>query len=71
MNKVMLASYGRALIATILTAIFAVSQAVGKLPFEFSAQDWYSIANAVWIAVIPVAIRYLNPNDSAYGITKE
>lgn len=71
MNLSMLASYGRSLLATVLTAIFAVSQAVGKLPFEFSAQDWYSIANAVWIAVIPVAIRFLNPSDSSFGITKE
>lgn len=67
MNKAMLWSYGRALIATVLTAIFAV----GKLPFEFTAQDWYGVANAVWIAVIPVAIRYFNKNDSAFGITKE
>ena len=67
MNKALFASYGRALLATVLTAIFAV----GKLPFEFTAQDWYGIANAVWIAVIPVAIRYLNPNDTAFGITKE
>ena len=71
MNKALILSYGRALLATIITAIFAVSQAVGKLPFEFSAQDWYSIANAVWVSVIPVAIRYLNPNDTAFGITKE
>ena len=71
MNKALILSYARALLATIITAIFAVSQAVGKLPFEFSAQDWYSIANAVWIAVIPVAIRFLNPNDPAFGITKE
>jgi hypothetical protein len=67
MNKALLFSYARALLATVLTAIFAV----GKLPFEFTAQDWYGIANAVWIAVIPVAIRYLNPNDPAFGITKE
>ena len=67
MNTALLASYGRALLATVLTAIFAV----GKLPFEFTAQDWYGVANAVWIAVIPVAIRYLNPNDEAFGIKKD
>jgi hypothetical protein len=70
MNKALFASYGRTLLATVVTAIFAVSQASGKLPFEFSAQDWYGIANAVWVAVIPVIIRYLNPNDVAFGVTK-
>ena len=70
MNKALIASYGRTLLATIVTAIFAVSQTAGKLPFEFSAQDWYAIANAVWVAVIPVALRYLNPNDAAFGVTK-
>jgi hypothetical protein len=59
-------SYLRALLATILTAIFVV----GKLPTDFTAQDWIGVANAVWIAVIPVAIRWLNPNDTAFGITK-
>ena len=60
-------SYLRALLATALTAIFAV----GKLPLEFTAQDWYGVLNAVWIAVIPVAIRWLDPNDTAFGVTKD
>lgn len=71
MNKALLASYGRSLLATIVTAIFVVAQSGGKLPFEFSAQDWYAVANAVWIAVVPVAIRYLNPNDTAFGVKKD
>jgi hypothetical protein len=64
--KLAIYSYLRALLATVLTAIFTV----GKLPLEFTAQDWYGVLNAVWIAVIPVAIRWLNPNDTAFGITK-
>lgn len=66
MNKAMLASYGRAFLATALTAIFAV----GKLPTEFTQAEWLAVANAIWVAVIPVAIRYLNPNDPAFGRTK-
>lgn len=63
MNKAILASYARAFLATVLGAIFAI----GKLPIDFTAADWRNVANAVWIAVIPVAIRYLNPNDTAFG----
>jgi hypothetical protein len=70
MNKAFIGSYGRALLGTVLTAIFVVAQSSQKLPFEFSAQDWYAVANAVWIAVVPVAMRYLNPKDSAFGINK-
>lgn len=66
MNKSMLASYGRSLLATCLGAVFAV----GKLPFDFTGADWRAVANAIWIAVIPVAIRYLNPNDESFGRTK-
>ena len=63
MNKAMLASYGRAFLATALGAIFAT----GKLPTQLTGAEWLAIANTIWIAVIPVAIRYLNPNDPAFG----
>lgn len=65
MNKAMWASYGRSFLATALGAVFAI----GKLPFDFTAADWRSVANAIWIAVIPVAIRYLNPKDAGFGKT--
>lgn len=66
MNKAMLASYARAFLATALTAVFAV----GKLPTEFTQAEWLAVANAIWIATIPVVIRWLNPNDPAFGRTK-
>lgn len=66
MNKAVLASYGRAFLATALGAVFAI----GKLPFDFTVADWHNVANTIWIAVIPVAIRYLNPSDKAFGKTE-
>jgi hypothetical protein len=66
MNKAMLASYGRSLLATALGAVFAV----GKIPTDFTPADWAAVANAIWIAVIPVIIRALNPNDAAFGNVK-
>ena len=66
MNVAMLASYGRSLLATCLTALMVV----GKLPYEFTATDWSTVANAVWVAFIPVLIRALNPNDAEFGIKK-
>lgn len=67
MNKEMLISYARALLATTITAIFAV----GKLPTDFTEAEWLAVANSVWIAVIPVVIRWLNSNDAAFGRTKK
>jgi len=66
MNLSVLASYGRSFLATTLTAVFAI----GKLPTEFTSADWATVSNAIWIAVIPVVIRYLNPNDATFGIKK-
>lgn len=63
MNKAMLESYARSLGASVLGAVFAV----GKLPFDFTVADWRGVANALWIALIPVAIRFLNPKDAAFG----
>jgi hypothetical protein len=67
MNMEMLASYGRSLLATCLGAMLAL----GKLPYEFTVQDWTAVANAVWVACIPVLIRALNPNDHAFGFGKD
>ena len=67
MNKAMITSYLRVLLATALTAVFAI----GKLPTEFTQAEWLAVANAIWVAVIPVVIRWLNPNDPAYGRTKK
>ena len=67
MNRAMIYSYLRAFLATALTAVFAI----GKLPWEFTAADWRNAAAAIWVAVIPVLIRALNPNDPAFGVTKD
>lgn len=53
--KAMLASYGR----SVLGAGIAAYTASGGSPA--------AVANAVWAALIPVVMRYLNPNDLAFG----
>jgi hypothetical protein len=58
-HKAMAASYGRSLLA----AVVAVT-ATGN----YSADD---LLKAVLAATIPVAIRFVNPNDSAFGKLKE
>jgi hypothetical protein len=53
-------SYLRSLLATTLTAVFAI----GKLPTSFDGGDWTIVANTVWISFVPVIIRLLNPKDT-------
>lgn len=53
-NKAMLASYARSVIG----AAIATYTATG---------DPKAALNALWAAIIPVAMRYFNPADTAFG----
>jgi hypothetical protein len=53
-HKALLASYGRSLLASAVATYTATQDPVATL-------------NAVWAALIPTAIRYLNKNDEAFG----
>lgn len=53
-QKAMLASYAR----SVLGAAVAVYASTGDLK---------AAANALWAAALPVVMRYLNPNDPAFG----
>jgi hypothetical protein len=55
----MVASYGRSLLAAALAAYTA------------SGGDATAVLNAVWAAALPVAVRYLNPKDLAFGRTEK
>lgn len=57
-NKAMIASYGR----SVLGAGVAVYVSTGDLKLA---------VNALWAAALPVILRYLNPNDAAFGKVKE
>lgn len=56
-QKALLASYGRSVLAAAVAA------------YSASGGDLKAVANAAWAAIIPVAIRYFNTNDTAFGKT--
>jgi hypothetical protein len=66
MSKVIV-SYLQSLLATTLTAALAI----GKSPFDFTSADAKTIINSVWVAFIPVIIRALSKNDTAFGINSD
>lgn len=51
----LLASYGRSLLAA------------GLALYAAGVTDPGQLANALWAAILPVVIRYVNPNDAAFG----
>lgn len=53
-NKKMIASYGRSVIGAALATYTATN-------------DWKMALNSLWAALIPVAMRFLNPGDNAFG----
>jgi hypothetical protein len=57
-NKRMIASYARSVLGAAVATYAATS-------------DWKMALNALWAAAIPVAMRYLNPGDTAYGKTTQ
>jgi len=64
MSKKIVISYLQSLLATTLTAALAI----GKSPFDFTSADAKTIINSVWVAFIPVIIRALSKNDTAFGV---
>ena len=53
-NKRMIASYARSVLGAAVATYSATS-------------DWKMALNALWAALIPVAMRFLNPGDNAFG----
>ena len=58
-----LGTYGRALLACVIAEV-----TVSGVP-QTNA-DVVRLGHAVWVAFVPVIIRALNPNDSAYGVSE-
>ena len=52
----LLSSYGRSLLAA------------GLALYAAGVTEPTQLANALWAALLPVVIRYVNPNDPAFGI---
>jgi hypothetical protein len=68
MNKAMIESYLRNLAGQVIGAVMIVSQTSGvSSPLDFSGAEWLLVANALWASLIPVALRWVNKQDPAFG----
>jgi hypothetical protein len=71
MNKAILDSYGRHLLGAVISSVAAIGALTGKSPVDFASGDWWAVGNAVWVAIVPVALRYFNTKDPAFGKVAE
>ena len=69
MNKALIESYVRNLAGQVLGAVMIVMQTSGSAsPIDFGTSEWLLVANALWASLVPVALRYLNKKDPAFGL---
>jgi hypothetical protein len=72
MNKAMIESYLRNLAGQVVGAITIVSQTSGiTSPANFGSSEWLLVANAMWASLVPVALRFVNKKDPAFGRVAE
>jgi hypothetical protein len=72
MNKAIIESYVRNLIGQVFGAMVIVSQTSGlDMPFGFGQSEWLLVANTLWSSLVPVALRYINKKDPAFGLIAE
>jgi hypothetical protein len=72
MNKALIESYVRNLIGQVVGAVMIVAQTSNiASPLDFGQGEWLLVANALWASLVPVALRYVNKKDPAFGIFAE
>lgn len=37
---------------------------IGKFPLDLTADDWKNVANTIWLALVPVVVKWVNPKDA-------
>ena len=37
---------------------------IGKFPLDLTASDWKHVANTIWLAAVPVIVKWVNPKDT-------
>jgi len=68
MNKAMIESYVRNLAGQVIGAVTIVLHTSGAAtPLDFGSSEWLLVANALWASLVPVAIRFFNKKDPAFG----
>jgi type IV secretory pathway TrbD component len=72
MNKAMIESYLRNLLGVVLALVTTTMASKGLAsPLDFGVGEWLTVANGLWAAAIPTALRWVNAKDPAFGRVAE
>lgn len=60
LNKQIFEVWGKWTVGMVASSIATI----GKFPLDLTASDWKHVANALWVALLPVLIKWVNPKDA-------
>lgn len=58
-NSKVLQVWAKWLVGMVVGTIYGI----GKFPLDLTAADWKHVANTLWLALVPVVIKWVNPKD--------
>ena len=67
-NQAMIESYVRNLVGQIIGAATIVAATTNVSIPSFGGHEWLLVANSLWASLVPVALRYANKKDPAFGL---
>jgi len=70
-NQALIQSYARNLVGQVISAATIVSATTHVSISSFGSHEIWLVANSLWASLVPVALRYVNKNDPAFGLVAE
>lgn len=67
-NQAMIESYVRNLVGQVIGAATIVAATTHVSIANFGGHEVLLVANALWASLVPVALRYANKKDPAFGL---
>jgi hypothetical protein len=70
-NQALIQSYVRNLVGQVIGAATIVSATTHVAIQNFGGHEILLVANSLWASLVPVALRYVNKKDPAFGFIAE
>jgi hypothetical protein len=70
-NSAMIQSYVRNLVGQVIGAATIVAATTHVSIQNFGGHEYLLVANSLWASLVPVALRYVNKKDPAFGFLAE
>lgn len=66
-NTKVLAVYAKWAIGMIASSV----STIGKFPLDMTSSDWKKVANSLWVAILPVLIKWYREEDFNFRAPKK